>query len=209
MAIPRRSAAEIDALLADALAAAPHDVDREDSWFFVYGSMLETPPFKATERRVAVIRGLARRFCLADPLLRGTEAQPGLTLGLDVGEQCVGLAWRLSHRSARRDIAAFWPGEMELPLYVARWLMIALDGAGAAPALVLVADPVGPLFERGLCPDAIVTRIATCVGSKGSNADYLFEAAGGLARAGIPDPDLDRLARAVKARLGQSDPGAR
>lgn len=196
-------------LLTDALAAAPHDIDREDSWLFVYGSMLETPPFKAADRRVAVMDGLARGFCLADPLLRGTEAQPGLTLGLEAGPRCVGLAWRLSHQSARQDVAAFWHGEMELPLYLAQWRTIVLGAAGQVPALVLVADPAGPLFEHALAPEAIVTRIATCAGSKGSNADYLFEAADGLARAGIPDPDLERLRMAVKARLGQSDPGAR
>src|SRR5689334_8902660 len=55
----------------------------EDCWVFGYGSLIWNPSFRFVERRVAVLRGWHRRFCLWTPLGRGTPDCPGLMLALE------------------------------------------------------------------------------------------------------------------------------
>lgn len=198
MTFPTRDEPELKRLLQGVLDQAPHDIIRSDTWLFVYGSMLEDPPFEAAERRIAVLEGYHRSFCLSDPMLRGTEDKPGLTLGLAPGGRCVGLAWRLSCENARDCISAFWSAEMALPLYQAVWQDVIVEGLGSTPALFLIVDPSSPLLQPELSEADVAKRIAACAGCKGSNIDYLIDAAEGLERAGVPDRALEALVQLVR-----------
>lgn len=187
-----------------ALAAAAHDVSRQDSWLFTYGAMLEAPPFDPVDRQIVACPGWRRAFCLSDPKLRGTPEYPGLTLGLVKGDQCVGVAWRLAAQTIRRDLGRVFAAELKLPFYRAAWLPIRSPN-GQATALTLVADTAGPLFEPHLSDGQVVHRIAASRGPEGANADYLHEVVSALDRAGVADLYLNRLLSNVEKWAGLAE----
>ncbi len=67
----------------------------EDFWVFGYGSLMWHPGFPHLEVRAAHLYGYHRHFCVFSHHYRGTEACPGLVLGLDRGGSCNGLAYRV------------------------------------------------------------------------------------------------------------------
>src|SRR6516225_11812887 len=64
----------------------------EPVWIFAYGSLMWDPDCPRAEAETALLRGYHRSFCLYSYDYRGTRARPGLTLGLDRGGACRGLA---------------------------------------------------------------------------------------------------------------------
>jgi cation transport protein ChaC len=182
----------LEKTVAQALAAAPHDASRRDSWLFTYGAMLETPPFNPVDRQVVACLGWRRAFCLSDPKLRGTPEHPGLSLGLLKGDQCVGVAWRLAAQTVRDDLRRVMDAEMRLSFYDAGWLPIQ-SPKGRTTALALVSDPLGIFLEPHLGEERIIERIATSCGPQGTNADYLRDVVAALDRAGVADLYLNRL----------------
>ena len=68
----------------------------EPLWIFAYGSLLWDRQFSCAAAEPALLRGYHRSFCLYSYDYRGTPARPGLTLGLDRGGSCRGMALRLS-----------------------------------------------------------------------------------------------------------------
>jgi len=67
-----------------------------DFWVFGYGSLMWRPGFKPLEIRSALLRGWHRAFCIYSHHYRGTEAEPGLVLGLDRGGSCRGRALKIA-----------------------------------------------------------------------------------------------------------------
>jgi len=184
-------------LLDQALARAPHDVATVDTWFFAYGAMLEEPPFKPVSDEVVVCEGWSRRFCLSDPLLRGTADQPGVVLGLVAGDRCAGVAWRLLAQTARADLARVFEAELRLPFYRTTWARVT-SSRGEAFALVLIADETSPLFAPTLARREVLDRLRTGHGEAGPNVQYLEEVVASLDHRGIPDLDLNRLLRELR-----------
>jgi glutathione-specific gamma-glutamylcyclotransferase len=196
---PPRPWLELDASLERALAKAPHDPSRSDSWLLVYGSMLKDPPFTPQERQRATLPEWERVFCLADPRMRGTERHPGVSLGLVRGRGCQGLAYRLSARTARDDLRRVWRREMLLPFYVPCWLEVQ-TAQGPLRALTFCTDVDSPLYEPDLSEPELLERLATCSGESGSNAQYLDDTLEQLAAVGVSDERLARLAAGLRER---------
>jgi len=189
--------AERLALLDQALAQAPHDVARSDTWLFAYGAMLEAPPFRPVSDEVVVCEGWSRRFCLSDPLLHGTAEKPGVVLGLVAGDRCAGVAWRLLAQTARADLARVFEAELRLPFYKTTWARVT-SSRGEAFALALIADETSPLFQPTLTRREIIERLGTGAGEAGINAQYLENVVAALDRRGVPDLDLTRLLRELR-----------
>lgn len=186
--------AERMALLDHALAGAPHNLATVDTWFFAYGTMLDAPPFRPIDDEVVVCKGWSRRFCLSDPLLRGTAEKPGAVLGLVAGDQCAGVAWRLLAQTARADLSRVFEDELPLPFHKTTWARVT-SPRGQAFALVLIANESSPLFQPTLTRSEIVERLGHSRGEAGTNRQYLEDVIAALDHRGIPDLDLIRLLR--------------
>lgn len=176
---------------------------RDDVWLFGYGSLIWNPTIDFSERRVAKVVGWHRSFCLATPAGRGSIDNPGLVLGLEVGGDCTGVAFRIAGDVAESELATIWKREMVAASYIPRWLDL-LDeqshrfGCG----LAFTIDPAGENYAGELTRDQIVARLATARGALGSSADYLFETCKGLREHAIDDIELNKLEAEVSAHFG-------
>ena len=169
-----------------------------DVWLFTYGSLMWNPMVEYSAKRIALLRGYERRFCLWTRLYRGSPAEPGLVLGLVPGSACRGVAYRIPARVVQEELELVWRRELINGGYHPTWLRIVTVG-GRLWALGFVTDRRFVDYA-GLLPEARVAAIvATACGYAGSGADYLFDTAAHLDSLGIRDPGLGR----VRARVMQ------
>ena len=82
---------------------------------FAYGLLMWDEDLPRAETETALLRGYHRSFCLYSYDYRGTRTQPGLTLGLDHGGACRGIAMRLSPAGLGAAIDRLWAPEMTRP----------------------------------------------------------------------------------------------
>lgn len=182
------------ASLRTTLAARPAG----DVWVFAYGSLIWNPTIRSIERRTARIVGWHRSFCLSAKAGRGTAENPGLVLGLDEGGDCRGVAFRIAEEAAEEELALLWRREMLSAAYRPQWLDLH-DGRDVpfGRGIAFLIDRSTTHYAGDLGEAAMLHRLATAAGALGSSADYLFRTCEGLRSHGIPDPDLERLARCV------------
>jgi hypothetical protein len=104
-----------------------------DVWFFVYGSLMWDAPFPVAETRTALLHGYHRAFCVQSVIYRGTPERPGLSLGLDFGGSCRGLALRVA--AAERDQVARYLEHRELQedIYFCRRVSATTPSSSTAP----------------------------------------------------------------------------
>lgn len=171
-------------------------------WIFAYGSLVWNPTIRSVERRIAHVEGWHRAFCLTSPLGRGSPDQPGLVLALEEGGACEGVGLRLAEANVAAELDLLWRREMVTSAYIPRWVDL-FDGAGErfGAGLAFTIDQTSAQYVGALPDNEIVRRLATAKGSLGSAADYLFQTRDGLREHGIPDADLERLARGVEGIL--------
>jgi len=163
-----------------------------DVWFFAYGSLMWDPGFRPAEVRPALLRGWHRRFCVASVLFRGTRDEPGLSLGLDRGGSCRGLALRIAEADRDRVLADLAEREMPEEIYSSRLVRLS-TGEGALRAHTLVVNRDHALYVPTMALSAMADRIALSSGSRGPNRDYLAHTVRHLDALGITDGLLHRL----------------
>jgi cation transport protein ChaC len=183
-----RTDEELAACLASALAQRPPG----DIWVFGYGSLMWNPAFDFAERKVAVVRGWHRRFCLWMHRGRGTPEKPGLMLALDRGGCCRGIAFRLAPEIAEEELLLLWRREMLSGSYEARWLD-AHTPDGPVKAVTFVANRAHRRFAGALPEDRVAHHIATGCGHLGTCAEYLHETVDHLHELGFRDRSLERI----------------
>ena len=167
-------------------------------WFFAYGSLMWNPPFETVARMPSRLYGWHRAFCVSSETYRGTPQNPGLTLGLDRGGSCAGLALRVSAAGRETAIRAIEAQEMEDdPIYVSRRVKLHLPDRTEI-GYTLVVNRSDRLFVEGLTLDETARRIAFCRGSRGANSDYLENTVDQLRQAGVSPGYLLELLRRVE-----------
>jgi cation transport protein ChaC len=184
----------IQVLSEDELQASLHQTLQQqdpnaDVWVFAYGSLIWNPIFKFIDRRVGMIHGFHRRFCLWTALGRGTPDQPGLVLGLDRGGSCRGIAYRIAAADVPTELLLVWRREMVIGSYVPRWVQV-FDGTEKLRAIAFTVNLHHSCYTGDISLEAIVDSIATAQGRLGSCADYLLQTVDGLKTAGIQDKGL-------------------
>jgi cation transport protein ChaC len=191
-----RSDEEIAASLEQTLAA--HD-SAADVWVFGYGSLMWNPAFAYAERRVGVIRGWHRRFCLWLEMGRGSPDNPGLMLALDRGGTCRGVAFRIPAQDVRSELLLVWRREMFGTAYLARWVQVR-TAHESFPAITFVVNRAHDRYAGRLDDTEAAARIASASGALGTCAAYLQNTLDHLESLGIRDSGLQRIvAGAAKA----------
>lgn len=201
---PLLSEPEIMALLDDALEGADHQ--RDDVWLFAYGSLIWKPELEFAERRVGLVRGYHRRFCLWQWRYRGTKAAPNLMLALDSGGSCRGVAYRVAAPDARGKLTDVWRREMMGDAYRPRWLAVETDD-GPVEALTFVANRAGQRYAGRLPERTVADHIAAACGHRGSGAEYLLETVIALDTLNLRDGMLWRVQELVAERLTGEESG--
>lgn len=175
-------------------------IETRPLWVFGYGSLLWNPGFPVEEQRLATLHGFQRSFCMSSIHHRGTEERPGLVLALDPHEDafCNGLAFRVPDAEAEATIAYLRDRELISSAYVERRLGIALDDGSEVTALVYVVDTDHVQYVGGMPLEEQAEIIATAVGGRGPNTEYLWNTVAHLEELGIGDADLAWLAGRVR-----------
>jgi cation transport protein ChaC len=167
-----------------------------DVWFFAYGSLMWNPEFEPSETREARLEGWHRRLCVSSIIYRGTPENPGLSLGLDRGGECRGLALRVAE--ADRDEVLNYLAKREMPEEIYSCVPISIEIEGQlVRAYTLVVNPDHALYVSGLTQSEMAARITKGHGKRGPNRDYLASTVKHLETLGIEDEGLGLLLESV------------
>jgi cation transport protein ChaC len=170
-------------------------------WVFGYGSLIWRPGFPYVERRMARLVGAHRSLCVYSWVHRGTQADPGLVLGLDRGGACRGVAFRVAPDDWHAVVAYLREREQVTSVYLERSREVRFADGSRADALTYLVDRSHSQYAGKLDEDTKFRIIEGARGRSGPNPDYVINVAAHLATLGIPDPELDRLAARLKAKL--------
>ncbi|WP_439814247.1 gamma-glutamylcyclotransferase [Zavarzinia sp. CC-PAN008] len=192
---PEERAASLDRILAELPAG-------EDIWLFGYGSLMWNPAFHHVEERPALLHGFHRRFCLWTPLGRGTPEQPGLTLALEPGGRCHGIAFRIEASKVREEMNIVWLREMLSGAYRPRWVTLG-SAQGALRAVTFTINRSHERYAGRMCPDATAGTLAAACGRIGTCREYLEKSIEALARIGVRDRYMDDLHRRIQVLAGR------
>lgn len=175
--------------------------DTLEHWVFAYGSLMWDPGFPVAESALARLDGFARRFCLRSIVHRGTIEAPGLVLALDqqADAHCVGLALRVAGADWAGTIAELRARELATHAYEEQLLPLALADGRHVLATSYVIRRDHDQYAGAMAMDAQARIIATAIGGRGPNVDYLFKTASYLARIGVEDLDMLALTQQVRA----------
>lgn len=168
-----------------------------DMWVFAYGSLMWNPGFPHAQARLAQIHGYHRALCVWSWVHRGTEARPGLVLGLDRGGSCVGVAHRVL--ASQRDAAVTYLYERELVthVYIPVASRIRVAGVGVVPALTFVVDRRHAQYAARLSPAEAASTIRSAHGRSGPNPEYFANTIAHMDELGIRCPRLREIQRAL------------
>ena len=178
----------------------------EPVWIFAYGSLMWDLDVPRSEAAPALLRGYHRSFCLYSYDYRGTRAQPGLTLGLDRGGACRGMAFCVPPESLPGAIDLVWSREMTAPrVYDMRLLPVRTAG-DTRKAFALTVRRDHPDYAGRLSLDETARIIAGATGRRGACRDYLAGTVRHLDELGLADAPLRRLAERVAALAALCSP---
>jgi cation transport protein ChaC len=182
----------------------------DDLWVFGYGSLIWHPGFDFDDRRLAVLAGFRRAFCMTSIVYRGTPEAPGLVLALDADPagRCAGVAYHVPASTAAATHAYLRERELVSYAYDEARVPLVLDDGRTVEAVAYVSNRAHPQYAGGLTLEEQADVIARARGPRGPNADYLLNTVESLAALGLDDPDLGRLAALVRARLAAMAPPA-
>lgn len=168
-------------------------------WFFAYGSLMWDPPFPIVEATSARLFGWHRAFCVSSENYRGTPARPGLSLGLDAGGSCTGLALKIAATDRETAIREIEARELNHdPIYICRPVTLHL-GSETVGGYTLVVNRDERIYAGKIDFDETAQRIAVSEGRRGPNIDYLSNTVAHLDEMGIPEGRLHALLRRAAA----------
>lgn len=171
-----------------------------DLWVFGYGSLMWRPGFAFEESRPAKLFGWHRALCVYSWHHRGTEAKPGLVLGLDRGGSCQGVAYRVAAANADAVVAYLREREQVTRVYLEAHRPLHLADQGpTVDALVFLIDRSHPQYAGVLDRETQLRFVAASEGVSGHNRDYVLSTADQLASLGIHDETFVWLAEQLRA----------
>jgi glutathione-specific gamma-glutamylcyclotransferase len=190
-----------------------HSIDQHGLWIFGYGSLMWRPGFEYVERHSATLQGYHRAFCLYSHHHRGTPETPGLVLGLDQGENCLGVAFRVTQESAREVVAYLDERELIGYAYTPKLLEISLEGempetSRRVTAYTFVADFNHANYAGEMEISQAAKLIMDAEGVAGLNRDYLMNTVRHLEQVGSVDTKLHSLLEMIEHLTGAIEMGS-
>ena len=169
-------------------------------WVFGYGSLLWNPGFTPVRKVKARLADYHRSFCMLSIHHRGSEDDPGLVLALDThpGGQCTGVAFEVAASEEDAVLTMLRERELISSAYYEDTVDLVTDEGETIAALAYIINR----DHRQYCQfdlEKQATIIATAVGGRGPNTEYLFNTADHLQELGISNPDMEWLVRRVRA----------
>jgi cation transport protein ChaC len=165
-------------------------------WVFGYGSLMWRPGFPFVEAQSALLKGAHRALCVYSIVHRGTDAEPGLVLGLDRGGACRGVAFRVTDGAENETVAYLREREQVTDVYVESVRPIRLlDGSNRVlKALTYLVDRNHAQYAGDLPLDEQIRIVKAGKGQAGGNVEYVMKTLRHLQEAGVHDPLLSDIA---------------
>jgi cation transport protein ChaC len=174
-------------------------------WVFGYGSLVWNPGFSYSSRVIGTLSGYRRSFCMRSIHHRGTEEVPGLVLALDVADStCKGVAFEVPAQTAADTLEYLRARELVSAAYLETFQPLDLADGRQVQAVAYVIDRDHDQYCGALALEEQASIIATAIGGRGPNAEYLFNTAQHLADLGLNDSELEWLAGRVRALMAQA-----
>ncbi|WP_132521797.1 gamma-glutamylcyclotransferase [Rhizobium sp. BK376] len=163
----------------------------DEFWVFGYGSLMWNPGFDFVEKSEALIFGYRRALCVHSWVHRGTEASPGLVLGLDRGGSCRGMAFHVAPKSKAEVLDYLRERELVTKVYLERMLPIRLTGGRRVTAVAYVVDRSHRQYAGALGAVDAARIVNFAKGQSGPNDAYVFNTLEHLRQMGIRDQWLE------------------
>ena len=165
-----------------------------DYWVFGYGSLMWRPDFPYLEAVPATLEGAHRALCLYSIVHRGSRARPGLTMGLDIGGSCSGVAFRIAPKHAGAVRNQLKKREQVTLDYreTMRWVKLA-NSSSEVYAVTFMIDRRHPLYAGNVPLARQAWMVRHAVGVSGRNIDYVTNTFRHLKEMGIREPRIERL----------------
>ncbi len=171
-----------------------------DLWVFGFGSLMWNPACHVAEVRPARVNGWHRRFCLWTLLGRGSPDLPGVTLGLEPGGSCRGMALRIEAGRIAEETALIWRREMIAGAY-RPILVTARLVDGPVPAISFAINPGYERYAGRVDPAILAHHLGCAEGPLGPCIEYLektVEVLDAIGQRRGPMHDLLALAHAAQ-----------
>ncbi|EYR83579.1 cation transport protein ChaC [Shinella sp. DD12] len=173
-------------------------VDMNEFWVFGYGSLMWNPGFEFEEQQPAHLFGFRRSLCVRSWVHRGTEAKPGLVLGLDRGGSCRGVAFRIAPASQEAVVDYLRERELVTHVYKERTLAATLGDGRRVSTLAYICDRAHHQFAGSLSIEEAATTVSAAIGKSGHNIDYVRNTLTHLRAMGIRDHWLEDVGRTAE-----------
>lgn len=173
-------------------------VDMNDFWVFGYGSLMWNPGFEFEERQAAHLFGFRRALCVRSWVHRGTEARPGLVLGLDRGGSCRGMAFRVAPERWEAVVDYLRERELVTHVYKERTMPATLGDGRRVTTLAYVIDRAHHQYAGALTVAEAAEAVRSAIGKSGPNIEYVRNTLIHLREMGIRDHWLEDVGRAAE-----------
>ena len=164
----------------------------KDVWVFGYGSLMWNPDFKLAEKRTGIVIGYHRSLCLKSMVYRGTPDYHGLVFGLDKGDRCQGMIYRIAEENIHSEMEKIWEREMFAGTYIPTWVNVNTK-QGDISAVTFVINHDHDHYIPSLELEEIAERVVRAEGTCGSCRDYVQNTVKSLHLLGLRDPALEQL----------------
>ena len=161
-------------------------------WVFGYGSLMWNPDFELVEKRSGILNGYHRSLCLKSIVYRGTPNYHGLVFGLDIGNSCQGMVYRIAEENIYSEMQKIWEREMFAGTYIPTWVNVRTKH-GSVFAVTFVINHKHEHYIPNLELEEIVERVVRAQGICGSCHEYVQNTVKSLHHLGLRDPSLEHL----------------
>tara|TARA_B100000945_G_scaffold314302_1_gene311713 strand:- start:430 stop:1071 length:642 start_codon:yes stop_codon:yes gene_type:complete len=169
----------------------------EGIWVFGYGSLMWNPDLKLAEKRNGYLKGYHRSLCLKSIVYRGSPEYHGLVFGLDYGNSCEGIVYRIEEKNIKSEIMKLWEREMFAGTYIPTWVNVKTK-QGTISAVTFVINQDHKHYISNLEIEEIAERVIKAEGTCGSCHDYVRNTVTYLQNLGLRDHSLEQLIKFIE-----------